>query len=368
MANTFLTPSIIAKEALIVLENNLVFGKLVYPAYSTEFHKVGDTITIRKPAKLVSNVWTSGFNPQDITEGSVAVTLDTLLDVSFEVTSKELTLSIQEFSKQCIEPAMRAHAQKIDSILAGLYYTIPYYVAVDDSTEAKKLETCAGLRRVMNDNKAPFQERSVVVSSSREAAYLVVPSFLNAEKRGDTDALREASLGRIFGFNWYLDQNIVNHTKGGITTAEKITLTKDGDILELKHATAGASTTVKAGDILREGDQTFVILEDKTIPDSNVAVAHYPAVTADVAESTIDEVVDTAGENSLAFHRNAFALVTAPLAKPLGGAASAVETLNGMSIRVVYDYDIGAKANKVSIDLLMGVKTLTEELAVRLID
>ena len=42
MANTFLTPDIIAKEALMVLENNLVMAGLVHRDYSPEFAKVGD--------------------------------------------------------------------------------------------------------------------------------------------------------------------------------------------------------------------------------------------------------------------------------------------------------------------------------------
>ena len=57
MTNTLLTPNIIAKEALIVLENNLVLGNLVHRDFSDEFTKVGDTITVRKPATFDSKVW-----------------------------------------------------------------------------------------------------------------------------------------------------------------------------------------------------------------------------------------------------------------------------------------------------------------------
>ena len=48
MANTFLTPSVIARESLIVLENNLIAANLVHRDYSDEFVQVGDTVTIRK--------------------------------------------------------------------------------------------------------------------------------------------------------------------------------------------------------------------------------------------------------------------------------------------------------------------------------
>jgi hypothetical protein len=54
MPNKFLTPDIIANEALMVLENNTVMAGLVHRDYSKEFNHVGDTITIRKPAKFIA--------------------------------------------------------------------------------------------------------------------------------------------------------------------------------------------------------------------------------------------------------------------------------------------------------------------------
>ena len=50
MPNTILTPKIIAQEALMVLESQLTMAGLVHRDYSKEFVRVGDTITIRKPA------------------------------------------------------------------------------------------------------------------------------------------------------------------------------------------------------------------------------------------------------------------------------------------------------------------------------
>ena len=50
MPNTILTPQIIANEALMVLQSNLTMANLVHRDYSADFVKVGDTITVRKPA------------------------------------------------------------------------------------------------------------------------------------------------------------------------------------------------------------------------------------------------------------------------------------------------------------------------------
>jgi P22 coat protein - gene protein 5 len=54
--NTLITPTIIAKEALFQLKNNLVMGELVHRDYSKEYVKVGSTISIRKPVKFRSTL------------------------------------------------------------------------------------------------------------------------------------------------------------------------------------------------------------------------------------------------------------------------------------------------------------------------
>ena len=92
MGNTFLTPSIIAKEALMVLRNNAVMPSLVHRDYSEEFAAVGDTVTIRKPATFEAKEYpnlSGGIDIQDAKEGNTSVKLDKLLDVSFAVTAKE---------------------------------------------------------------------------------------------------------------------------------------------------------------------------------------------------------------------------------------------------------------------------------------
>lgn len=73
MGNTILTPQIIANEALMVLESNLTMANLVHRDYSKEFVKVGDTITVRKPAKFVAKNFIGETEEQEVTEGSVPV-------------------------------------------------------------------------------------------------------------------------------------------------------------------------------------------------------------------------------------------------------------------------------------------------------
>ncbi len=124
MANTFLTPAIIAREAMMQLRANCVMAGLVHRDYSSEFVSgVGDTVTIRKPASFEAQEFdrTSGIAIQSAEENGVDVKLDKLLDVSFEVTAEQLTLEIADFSAQLLQPAMQSFAQKIDLYLLSLY-------------------------------------------------------------------------------------------------------------------------------------------------------------------------------------------------------------------------------------------------------
>ena len=78
MANTVLNPTIIAKTAVRILENELVMGRQVYRGYEEEFDKkvngydVGDTISIRKPQQFSVRTGATAII-QDVTEGKFSL-------------------------------------------------------------------------------------------------------------------------------------------------------------------------------------------------------------------------------------------------------------------------------------------------------
>jgi hypothetical protein len=290
MANTLLTPQIIAREALMVLRNNAVMSNLVYRDYSSEFAAVGDTITVRKPATFEANEFdaSKGITVQSATENSVSVKMDKLLDVSFEVTTKELSLEIEDFSNQLLVPAMQAFSDKIDSYLIGLEKELTNRVA--HASGAIAPADLIDARKFLVDNAAPTTNRNFVIGSQAEADLLKSDLFVNYSAVGETAALKEASLGRKFGMDIYTDQNI-----------KKVSATSE----------------------------------------------YTP---------------------SIAFHKNAFALVTRTPQTPLGAASAYVENYDGYGLRVVYAYDANKKVDTISIDMLCGVKLLDDRLASVVVD
>ncbi len=373
MGNTILTPSIIAKEALMQLRNNTVMASLVHRDYSQEFVAgVGNTVTIRKPANFEAQEFnrSTGIQIQDATEGSESVVLDKLLDVSFEVTSEQLTMGIKDFSEQLLIPAMQGFANKIDQYLLGLYNEIPFNFGTAGSTPSE-ISDITGARKVLNDNKVPFANRNLVIDTAAEDKLLQLATFHEADKVGDDGtALREASLGRKFGFNIFMDQNVKKHTKG--------TLTGDEGTIKVKGAVSAGATqividgtnltgTLVKGDVITISGKSYVVTEDTTAAASEIAVKLYPTTT-DIANDTDVTIVSMHTAN-LAFHKNAFALVSRPLALPRGLSSEqkAIVNYDGFGLRVIYDYNSQYKKDVISIDMLCGVKTLNSELACRLL-
>ncbi|WP_109527258.1 P22 phage major capsid protein family protein [Nocardia aurea] len=216
MANTLLTPSVIAKKALANLYENLVMVPLVYTDVSSEWggQKIGSTVTIRKPATFTAQT----FNPaspsitiQNATETSVAVTLDKHRDVSFAITAQDLTLRLEDFDEQLLAPACEALAQEVDkAIIAQAKADFTAFAGTGTGFEWNKPESLIEADRLLNIQKVPTSERSAVVGPTTRAGWLNSDLIKHADKAGDNAALRQGSIGNgIFGFNAFMTQNIV---------------------------------------------------------------------------------------------------------------------------------------------------------------
>lgn len=365
MGNTFLTPTIIANEALMVLENSLVMAGLVHRDYSKEFVKVGDTITIRKPAKFIAKNFTGTISKQDATEGSVQVKLDRFRDVSVPITSKEMTLSIKDFSAQIATPAMQAIAQSIDSdiIAVGVEKAGK---TVSGTSAATNLADIASIGKALDLNKAPAMNRRLVLHPTHKYRYVTTDNLSKVAYAGDSVSLREAQLGRVYTMDTYMSQNAPDTLAGtaGTATAFKVAGTA-GESKVALSAVSAATATVKNGDGFILDGYLYRFTADGTAVSSAIDEIAIDQPLHKTFTATSALLVNTT--NSLGFHRNGLALVTRQLELPMGASQAAIAQANGIAVRVVFGYDMETKTDTVSFDTIYGIKELDTDLLVKLV-
>ena len=394
MANNLITPDIIAKEALMQLENNLVMGKLVHREYRSEFKGgVGDKISIRKPVKFVAVDGAQRVN-QDVSEAKTTFTIDKRKHVSWKFSTEDLTLTIEQYSERYIRPAMIALSNQVDADLTGLYKGVFHNVGTAGTTPSTFLNFGSAGTRLDNAAVATEDRRMVLDPQASLYAQDMLKSLYNPELvKG---AIRGASIGPLSGFQTYMDQNVKRHTAGTWTTAAVNGAGQSVAYMAAGHSYGSTSqalivdglstNTVLAGDkftiagvyavnpISKERLgflQEFTVLEDATVASGAATLTISPALITDGAFQTVsaapaDNAVLTASASytaNLAFHKNAFGLVTVPLELPDGAVFKARESHNGYSVRVIKAYDIDSDDEVIRLDILYGIKTLYPELA-----
>ena len=368
MANTFVTLQEIARQALPRLCDNLVFPNLIYRDFSEEFHGVGDTVKVRKPVVYEAGEFdeSKGVQYQDIVEDSVDVKLEHIATVDARASAIEAATSIDDLNRVFIEPAAIAIAEKINSDGLKLYADV-FNCVGEAGVTPDSLGHIAAARKALNIAGAPMTGRCAVWDADADAAFMSLDALVNAEKAGSCMALRDGSIGRVYGIDNYMSQAVKSHAAGltaasglkvnGKVEAGATVLNIDGTALTGKFA---------KGDVLTIGGRNHVVTSDSAAAAGNAVsgVRVYPAL----AETADNTEVEYAGSHvaNLAFHPMAFAYVTRPLSNPDGqGVESYVTSYNGISLRVTRGYDQQYKRSIYSMDVLYGFKTVYPELAVR---
>lgn len=410
MANVLINPSIIAKEALFQLENNLVMGDKVHREYKNEFVKIGNTVTIRRPTQFVATAGATRVN-QDVHEPTTSIVIDNRQHVSWTFSAQDLTLTIEEYSERYIKPAMITLANTVDLALTTLAAESFFnQVGTPGSTPAD-FGAIAAVAQRMDEMAIPddMQRCLVLNPAARWTIADGLGAVFNAEITGDT--IRRGRLGEIANFQIYGDQNIIAqqvgtysgtplaeiapaitnpNTAGGgnVTSAIQIdgmtgTVTdalRKGDVLTFAGCnavnpvskvdtgrlaewvvTANADTT--AGVVVALVYPSF---NDGTV-SSTAAFQNCTALPLDTAVVTIKGSSGVSYPQNLAFHKNALALVMVPIELPDSAVFKARADWRGYSIRVVKAYDIDEDEEIIRLDILFGVRDIYPELGVRLV-
>lgn len=380
-SNTILSSTIIAKESLRMLENNLGMAKKVYRDWENKFAKDGETLGLRKPNVFRATKARARTNSA-LAESNVTLTVATQAHVSFEWSSKEMTDTIDRISERYITPAMSALANTVDVDLYTLYTDVSNQVGTPGTPPAN-FDVYAKARQRLNEEAIPLNDRYVMVNPAGEADTLIGLQGLFVEKKVDKIVF-DGSLGSLAGFDFYMAQNIQTHTTGAYTTSSTPLVdgaTQTGDTL-LSNGWSSGAATLKEGDVFtvagvyavnpKTGASTgvlrqFVVTADIADTSGAIDIPIYPSIVTSGAYQTCsaspanDAVITMIGAESsnypmnMAFQKDAFTLAMRPLEIPSSTVWGARESYNDMSVRVIKAYDIDEDKEVLRFDILYGV-------------
>ena len=395
--NALLTPSIITKETLVILENNLVAAGKVNRKFENQFVKIGSSLTVRKPNRFVVTNG-PGLQIQNITEPSTSITISNQSQVAFQFTSQDLTLVIEEFSERYCKPAAAEIANALDYGVLTNTFNVANLVGSPGTTPATYL-ALANVGQRMDENAVPQDGRVLILGPA--AYWGMTNGLVGLFVKSVAEPALKGFLANIANFMIYMDQNVQSLTVGNYSGTPVVNgAGQSGSTIVTNGWTASVTGLLNVGDVITfagvynvnpknrvttgslanftitstvnsdvGGNATLSISPALTPPvgGNPVAYQNVSATPANLATiSILTGTKQTAYPQNIAFVKDCFGLVTVPLEIPGGVDFAAREMYKGISLRIVRAYDINSDVMPCRLDLLWGTSTFYQELGVRL--
>lgn len=390
-SNTILTPTAVTREALRILHQKLNFigniDRQHDSSFANEGAKIGDELKIRLPNEYTVRTGKT-IDVQDTSEISTTLTLATQKGVDVEFSSKDLTLDIDDFGTRILDPMMTVLAANIESDALSMYKDV-FNQANNVGSTATMAKLLEGRKKLV-DNLAGSTNLKCNMDTQMNVDLVDAFKGLFQSSSSISKQYLEGIVGKTAGFSFFENTLMPRHVSG--------TDDATGDYL-MNSATAqtGTSLTIDTGaGTLVKGDVFTVTGVNRVHPETKVdtgalqqftvttttstsatTVTMTPELIATGARQNVtngaanNQPLNTVGGNattydiSLGYARDAFTFVTADLRMPRGVDFAAREVMDGLSMRIVSDYDITNDEFPTRIDILYGFKAQRPQLAVR---
>jgi hypothetical protein len=364
MANTFVTPTEVARDAAITLDNYLGVANLVSRDKEAIFtgNKVGDTVKVTVPPSISdASEFTSTTSAGDVTETEVDLVLEKHFYKRIDLTSKQKSLELSDFNRLITVPAMQGIAQSINKFALRKMQAFRQTIAGTIGNRPSTVAHVVAGAKALNDLKLRKDGRVALIDTTVEASLVQIAQFTSADYGIESPAaVREMSLGRKFGFDWYSDADLGAFVRSSAANVIAGTTVMDGD------AAIGATTihmdgntadgTIYAGTVLViTGDTTrYVVTKDAVISgnEGDLEISPPLVVKADDGDAITFEA---AGYENLIFQPKATNLVVVGGA-PLWGLDSVVQNFNGYEIRVSRGGSMTSLANSICFDCFVAAR------------
>ena len=398
MSNSLLTIDMITRKALEILENNLVLTRNVNRQYDDSFAvegaKIGSTLRIRLPDRaLVTDG--AALQVQADNEQFTTLTVSSQKHIGVNFTSAELTMQLDDFAERVLKPRVSQLASSVDADVATSYKGIYNTVGTPGTTPATSLVLLQANQK-LNEFATPMDQRYATVNPAANAGLVEGMKGLFNPTGAISRQFKNGMMGEgILGLDEInMSQSISNHTNGDWGTAITVTSTvaTEGQST-LGISFTGSSKTWNVGDVFTIASvfavnpqtrqstgslQQFVVTVAAT-GSSTATLSISPALyTSSNALATVNSfpvaaaVVTMVGSatvgypQNLIYHKDAISFATADLLLPQGVDMASRQVHNGISLRIVRQYDINNDRLPCRIDVLYGYAAIRAVTAVRL--
>ena len=399
MSNSLLTIDMITRKALEILENNLVITRNVNRQYDNSFAvqgaKIGTTLRIRLPDRaLVTDG--AALQVQDDNEQFTTLSVSSQKHIGVNFTTAEMTMQLDDFADRVLKPRISQLASSIDADVANSFQSIYQSVGTPGTTPATSFALLQAGQK-LNESAANMNPRYVTVNPAANAALVEGMKGLFNPVSTISSQFKNGMFGEgILGFDEIsMSQSIKQHTTGTRTGAHTVTTTVASQGATTIAITGTGTQTIRKGDVFtinnvfavnpqtRESTgslQQFVVTADATASGGAYAsVSISPAIfTSASALATVDSFPQSGATitflgaassqfpQNLVYHKDAIAFATADLLMPQGVDMASRQVHNGISLRVVRQYDINNDRMPCRIDVLYGYGVIRPQMAVRL--
>jgi len=387
----------ITREALRVLHQKLNFVGSINREYDSSYAKdgakIGDTLRIRLPNQYVTRTGPT-LSTQDTNESSVELKVATQRGVDLNFQSTELTLSLDDFSSRILDPAMSQLAASIEADAMTMYQDVSQ--SIWNGGSALTFNHVLDGRQLLQDALAPLNDRSANLNSRDQANFIKDTKSLFQDSSTVAKQYREGFVGRTAGFDVMENTMWGRHTRGAASaayTTSTLVAALPISATPVSAITVATGTgAMNKGDVFTIGNVFAVHPETKVstgVQQQFVVTAAYaggagsvsfsPAIvlaggaqnvviptTSATAAIAFAGTASTAVGTSLLYQKDAFTFATADLLMPKGVDMAAREVFDGISMRIVRQYDINNDRFPCRLDVLYGYKTIRPQLAARL--
>ena len=399
MANSLLTIDMITRKTLEILENNLVITRNVNRQYDDSFAvegaKIGATLRIRLPDRaLVTDG--AALQVQDDNEQFSSLSVSSQKHIGVNFTTAEMTMQLDDFADRVLKPRVSQLAAAIDADVANAFRSVYQSVGTPGTTPATSLVLLQAQQK-LNESAAVMNPRYATVNPAANAGLVEGLKGLFNPTDLVSKQFKAGMMGsNVLGFDEVaMSQSIKVFTTGSRTNGTTSAAVTTQGATTIALTGLGASNTIRAGEVFtvasvfavnpqtRESTgslQQFVVTADVIASGGGAAtVSVSPAIyTATSALATVDAfpansaavtflgAASTAYPQNMAYHKDAITFATADLLLPQGVDMASRAVHNGISLRIVRQYDINNDRMPCRIDVLYGYSVIRPQMACRI--